>query len=121
MTAVLRFPNTAADFQRLTERQRRDNLVDDARAVLRSPEAHPDQIILDACAVLQAGGDGTDYLTADAMIFAVNRRERLAHADATRLETPREVAARHAHRWPALAVGSALVALVLLQVSGWGL
>lgn len=121
MTALVRFPNTPADFQRLTERQRRDNLVEDARAVLRSPEAHPDRIILDACAVLQAWGDGTDWLTADAMIFAVNRRERLANADATRLETPREVAARHAHRWPALAVGSAVAALVLLQFTGWGM
>lgn len=127
MTAVLRFPNTAADFQRLTGRQRADNIeaeanIATARAVLADADAYSVQDVRNAIILLESRGDGRcDLLLAHQETHRLIRRERLAHADATRLETPREVAARHAHRWPALAVGSVLVALVLLQFTGWGL
>ena len=127
MTAVLRFPNTAADFQRLTERQRADNIEAEAnlataRAVLTDADAYSVRDVRNAIILLESRGDGRcDLLLAHQETHRLIRRERLAHAEATRLETPREVAARHAHRWPSLAVGAALVALVLLQVSGWGL
>lgn len=127
MTALVRFPNTAADFQRLTERQRADNIeaeanIATARAVLADADAYSVQDVRNAIILLESRGDGRcDLLLAHQETHRLIRRERLAHADATRLETPREVAARHAHRWPALAVGSVLVALVLLQLTGWGL
>ena len=127
MTAVLRFPNTPADFQRLTERQRADNIeaeanIATARAVLADADAYSVQDVRNAIILLESRGDGRcDLLLAHQETHRLIRRERLAHADATRLEAPREVAARHAHRWPALAVGSVLVALVLLQFTGWGL
>ena len=93
---ILRFPADPTIFARLTERQRAANIseeraeaVEDARAVLKSPKRHSDQILRDACAVLQAWGDGHDYLTADAMIVALNRRERLRAHNAA-LEAARE-------------------------------
>lgn len=125
MTALIRFPNTAADFQRLTERQRADNIeaeanIATARAVLADADAYSVQDVRNAIILLESRGDGRcDLLLAHQETHRLIRRERLAHADATRLETPREVAARHAHRWPALAVGSVLVALVLLAGTGW--
>ena len=129
MTALVRFPNSPADFQRLTERQRRANIeaereanLDTARAVLTDADAYSVQDVRAAIILLESRGDGRcDLLLAHQETHRLIRRERLAHADATRLETPREVAARHAHRWPALAVGSVLVAMALLQFSGWGL
>ena len=35
-------------------------------------------------------------------------------------ETPRDVAKRHADRWPQIVAGGVVGALVLLQLSGWG-
>ena len=131
MTALVRFPNTAADFQRLTERQRRANIkaereanLDTARAVLTDADAYSVQDVRAAIILLESRGDGRcDLLLAHQETHRLIRRERLARAEAARLavETPADVAARHAHRWPALAVGSVLVALALLQASGWGL
>jgi hypothetical protein len=37
------------------------------------------------------------------------------------LETPRDVIARHADRWPLIVAGGMLGALVILQLTGWGL
>ena len=127
MTALVRFPNSAADFQRLTERQRRANIeaereanLDTARAVLTDADAYSVQDVRAAIILLESRGDGRcDLLLAHQETHRLIRRERLARAEAARLETPREVAARHAHRWPALAVGSVLVALVLLAGTGW--
>ena len=129
MTALVRFPNTDADFQRLTERQRRENIeaereanLDTARAVLTDADAYSVQDVRNAIILLESRGDGRcDLLLAHQETHRLIRRERLARAEAARLavETPAEVAAHYAHRWPTLAVGSALVALVLLAGTGW--
>jgi hypothetical protein len=56
----------------------RDEQVDNARAVLRHAADFDDQIISDACLILQAWGDPADWLEADAMMLALrlNRRPR---------------------------------------------
>lgn len=56
----------------------RDEHVRNARAVLRSAEVQTAQVLRDACLVLQAWGDATDWLEADAMILALNMRARPA-------------------------------------------
>ena len=146
MGQVLRFPAPSAALDRIVARDRAENIaaeraqavkaardraeniaaeraqaVKAARAVLRSPETFPDTILRDACAALQVWGDATDYMTADAMIFALNRRDRMrAHEEARRaVETPAEVAAMHAHRWLAIIGGGALIAALMLAGTGW--
>ncbi len=75
----------------------------------------------DACATLQAWGDGSDYLTADAMILTLNRkdRERAHEAAKAAAETPADVARRFAHRWPEIVSWGAFVAVALLWATGW--
>lgn len=125
MGTILRLPIDETAFTRLVQRERaaniaaeRDEAVKTARSVLRSPKRHSDQILRDACAVLQAWGDGTDYLTADAMIFALNRRERLRANEAKQLTSAR-IAMQHKNRWPAIVGWGALLALVMLGGTGW--
>ena len=75
--------------------------------------------------MLQAWGDGQDYLTADAMIFAMNRRERLrahnAALEAARRaeveETPVRIAMQHVPKIAALARGVLLAAIAAAAFS----
>ncbi len=115
MTAhnVIRLPVPEAAFDRIVARDREANIaaervqaVKTARAVLRAPEAFTDAILRDACAALQAWGDATDYLQADAMIFALNKRERDQAHEAARRETSASIALRHLPKWPALLAGA---------------
>lgn len=122
MTAhILRLPLPEAAFARLTAIQREANIADEAisaaRLVLRAPGSFDGQIIRDACAVLQTYGDGTDYLTAEAMIFALNRREWQARN--LPQETPAAVARKFAHRWPSILGFGAVWAAIMLALSGW--
>ncbi len=117
------FPVDDAIFARLTEQQRlanmqaeRDEAVKAARLVLRAPGSFTSQDLRDACAVLQNLSDdpdqrGLDWLRADAMIYALNRREReQAHEAARRSVTP--VAAQY--RWQDVVAGTAAFVFV-----GW--
>lgn len=129
MTAQLHeFPVDATIFDRLTEQQRLANIqqeraeaVEDARAVFRSPSKHSDQVLRDASAVLQAWGDADDWMQADAMIFALNTRERKrAHEVARRAnETPAQVAKRFLPQWPLIAGCAAVLAVLMLAAMGW--
>ena len=62
-----------------------------------------------------------DYLTADAMILTLNRRERQRAHEAAKAaaETPADVARRFAHRWPEIVAWGAFVAVALLWATGW--
>jgi hypothetical protein len=101
-------------------RAERAEWVRKARATLRHPEHMPAQILRDACAVLQAWGDGTDWLEADAMIFALDKCERIPARDAER-STAAQIAFRHINRLPEIiAWAVALVACVwLLMVAAF--
>ena len=125
---VIRLPVPEAAFDRIVARDREANIaaervqaVKTARAVLRAPEAFTDAILRDACAALQAWGDATDYLQADAMIFALNKRERDRAHEAAKAaaETPADVARRFAHRWPEIVSWGAFVAVAMLSATGW--
>lgn len=125
MGQLLRLPIDQAAFTRLIQHERAANIaaeraeaVQNARAVLRSPKRHSAQILRDACAVLIAWGDGHDHLTADAMIFAMNRREQLRLNEAKQLTSAR-VAMQHRERWPAIAGWGVLVAVAMLAGTGW--
>ena len=115
MTAhnVIRLPLDTTAFDRLNAHQRNANIAAEradwvriARQVLRSPKYYTDQELRDACATLQAWGDATDYLQADAMIFALNKRERDQAHEAARRETSASIALRHLPKWPALLAGA---------------
>ena len=81
--------------------------VQNARAALRSPDLYSDDELRDFCATLQSRwGDATDYCQADAMIFALNKRERDRAHEAARQETSARIALRHLPRWPALLAGA---------------
>lgn len=123
MGQLLRFPVIPAAIDRIVERDRAENItaerlqaVKTARAVLRSPEVFSDAILRDACAALQTWGDGTDCLTADAMIFAINKRERERAHEAARLavETPASVMAQFRLR-------DVLAGAVAFVIYGWAL
>ena len=130
MTAhnVIRLPLDTTVFDRLNAHQRNANIAAEradwvriARQVLRSPKYYTDQELRDACATLQAWGDATDYLQADAMIFALNKRERDRAHEAAKAaaETPADVARRFAHRWPEIVSWGAFVAVAMLSATGW--
>jgi len=130
MTAhnVIRLPLDVTVFDRLNAHQRNANIAAEradwvriARQVLRSPKYYTDQELRDACATLQAWGDATDYLQADAMIFALNKRERDRAHEAAKAaaETPADVARRFAHRWPEIVSWGAFVAVAMLWATGW--
>ena len=130
MTAhnVIRLPLDVTVFDRLNAHQRNANIAAEradwvriARQVLRSPKYYTDQELRDACAALQAWGDATDYLQADAMIFALNKRERDRAHEAAKAaaETPADVARRFAHRWPEIVSWGAFVAVAMLSAMGW--
>ena len=114
MTAILlSMPLNEAACARLTHRQAVANIEADraewvaiARKALRLAEYQSATVLRDACAVLQAWGDATDYLQADAMIFALNKRERDRAHEAARQETSARIALRHLPRWPAVLAGA---------------
>ncbi len=54
----------------------RDEQVQNARAVLRHAGDFDDQIIRDACLILQAWGDANDWIEADAMMLALRLNRR---------------------------------------------
>lgn len=112
MTARAKAEHAAEEAQLAAVKAERAEWVSKARSTLRHPEHQPAQILRDACAVLQAWGDGTDWLEADAMIFALDKRTRMQAHDAAR-ETAARIAFRHMDRWPdIIAGGVALVAYV---------
>ncbi len=114
MTAILlSMPLNEAACARLTHRQAVANIEADraewvaiARKALRLAEYQSATVLRDACAVLQTWGDATDYLQADAMIFALNKRERDRAHEAARRETSARIALRHLPRWPAVLAGA---------------
>lgn len=125
MGQLLRLPVDETAFARLTDLQRQRHEAEDraewvrkARATMRQPEHQPAQVLRDACAVLQAWGDGSDYLEADAMIFALNRRERMHRHDAAR-EVSAKIAMRHRPQLLAVGAGCALAGLAVVAFNVW--
>lgn len=85
MTAqVHHFPVPAACIAQREAEGRRAEIVAAARAVLRSAARHDDAILIEACTALQAWGDGTDWLQADAMLLAIRIRARRRTQDASK-------------------------------------
>lgn len=124
MAQLLPFRASEAMLDRITEQQRLANIAAEqadavriARAVLRAPERYTDDNLRVACMALQRWGDGFDHLTADAMIDAINRRERIARNRAA--QTPMAVAREHRDRWPAILAYGAVGAVFLLAFTGW--
>ena len=81
MGTLLRLPLTETAFSRLTERQRiahqaeeRAEALHIARKALRAPDHYDDQIIRDACSVLETCKAWTGG--GDQAIHALNLRER---------------------------------------------
>ena len=122
MTAAIhRFPATDDTFARITERAKAENIAAEraeavriARAMMVSPSYYSDDEMRDACVALQAWGDATDYCTADAMIFAINKREWQAR-NCPRPE-PETGISEHAKQMAALILGG-LLAVAL--ATGW--
>lgn len=135
MTASLSYlPNITEACSRITARARAEHIAEEqqlaavnaeraewvskARATLRHPEHMPAQVLRDACAVLQAWGGAADWLEADAMIFALNKRERMQAHDEAR-ETAARIAMRHLHRWPEIVLGAGcFVGIWWIVISG---
>lgn len=131
MTAsLLRFPTDDTIFARMTERQRAANIAEeraeaiaDCKRIIDNPRGYTDAQLREVCGYymsvsLEEGGGGVHYLRADAMIFALNKREWQAR-NCPRPETSRDVARRFAHRWPEIVSWGALGALALLAGTGW--
>lgn len=114
---IARFPTPAAYLDRLAWREEREQAVKDARATLRTPFRRSDDVLAEACRVLQDMGDATDYAEASAMLMAVAKRSRqnAAVPDAFR-ETSAQVFARH---WRAALPWAVMGAAVILAVAGW--
>lgn len=128
MGQLVRLPLDTTVFDRLNAHQRNANIAAEradwvriARQVLRSPKYYTDQELRDACATLQAWGDGSDYLQADAMILTLNRKDRERAHEAARqaVETPDDVARRFARRWPEIVSWGAVLAVAMLSATGW--
>lgn len=110
------FPGSFVDeLKLLAHTQEQLNL---ARSMLTSPIFYADDELREACAVLQTYGDGHDYLIADAMIQALNRKEFIAR-NCPPQETPADVLATMRGRVPELLIGAAIGATVLLAMTGW--
>ena len=128
MTSVAYLPNIAAACDRITARDRAENIrveaaekLRDARAALRSPSFYSNDELRALCVTLQQSDDpderGMDWLNADAMIQTLNRKEFIAR-NCPRPETPAQIAMRY--RPELLAVARGVVLAVLVAVAfGW--
>lgn len=96
--------------------------VQNARAALRSPDLYSDDELRDFCATLQSRwGDATDYCQADAMIFALNKREFIAR-NCPRPETSRDVLMGMRDRWGEIIVwGFVVMVAVWIGLGGLSL
>lgn len=93
MTAQIHKFRLRPEFAALLEaRQNRADIVAAARAILRSPAAHSDAILHEACVALTTWGDGADWLEADAMTYAIALRQRRERHEAARLAVSRREA-----------------------------
>lgn len=79
-------PNLAQACDRITARAKAENeaeerrfAVERARKIIRNPKGYTDSQLRTACGFYMTHGDGgPDYLTADAHIYAINRRQQAA-------------------------------------------
>lgn len=129
MTAAVAYlPNIAAACDRITARDRAENIrveaaekLRDARAALRSPSFYSNDELRAFCVTLQQSDDpderGMDWLNADAMIQTLNRKEFIAR-NCPRPETPAQIAMRYRPEMLAVARGVVLAALVAVAF-GW--
>jgi hypothetical protein len=85
--AILHFP---AQLRAVPQPDLRAEIVDSARAILRSPARHDDAILTEACVALQTYGDGNDWLIAEAMLMAMSNRDRRQAHDAASAEARSE-------------------------------
>lgn len=116
MTAIIHaFPGSFVD--ELQTRQDPQERLELARSMLTGSIFYADDELREACATLQTYGDGMDYLTADAMIQALNRKEYIARNCPQ--ETPADVLASMRDRVPEIMIGAAIGATVILAVVGW--
>lgn len=130
MTAAVAYlPNIAAACDRITARDRAENIrveaagnLRDARAALRSPSFYSNDELRAFCVTLQQSDDlderGMDWLNADAMIQTLNRKEFIAR-NCPRPETSRDVLVSMRGRLPEALLYAAGLAVVLLAGTGW--
>lgn len=117
MTATIHdFPGSFVD--ELQTRNDPQDRLDLARSMLVSQIFYSDDELREACAVLQTYGDGHDYLIADAMIQALNRKEFIAR-NCPPQETPADVLMGMRDRVPEILLGAAIGAVVILAWAGW--
>ena len=124
MTAIARFPNTEADYVRLTAHQRRANEAADleanlitARAVLNNAAMHRTQDVRNAIILLESRGDGRGdlILAHEATGLLTIRERREAHAAAKAGQR------KYGPTLAALGVGYGLAVgvIVALRWMGW--
>lgn len=77
MTALIHaFPSPPAFVSAMHDEARREAIVEAARAILRSAADHTDADMIEACYALQDYGDWRDHTEADAMLQAIQMRQR---------------------------------------------
>ena len=115
-TLIHAFPSPPAFVSAMQDEARREAIVEAARAILRSAADHTDAMLTEACWALKDHADPQDdyidHLQADAMLQAIQMRQR-------RAETPRDVVQRHADRWPEIMISAVAVATAILAATGW--
>ncbi len=126
MTAAIRLlPNMEARMDRITAQQRRANedrelnLIT-ARAVLNNAAMHRTSDVRNAIILLESRGDGRgDLIMAHEATGLLKIRERReAHAAAAD-ETGLSIALRFRSRWLEIIAYAALIAGVMLYMTGW--
>lgn len=130
MTAAVAYlPNIAAACDRITARDRAENIrveaaekLRDARAALRSPSFYSNDELRAFCVTLQQSDDpderGMDWLNADAMIQTLNRKEFIAR-NCPGPEKPAQIAMRYRPQLLAVGAGLMLAGVVAVAFNVW--
>ncbi len=128
-------PNLAQACDRITARAKAENeaeerrfAVERARKIIRNPKGYTDSQLRTACGFYMTHGDGgPDYLTADAHIYAINARERVARNQARVAAgfswdtdpTALQIAMQNRRKWPLIVLCGCIWALGMLVATGW--
>lgn len=130
MTAAVAYlPNIAAACDRITARDRAENIrveaaekLRDARAALRSPSFYSNDELRAFCVTLMNSDDpderGMDWLRAKQMIETLNRKEFIAR-NCPGPEKPAQIAMRYRPQLLAVGAGLMLAGVVAVAFNVW--